>query len=80
MPPDSVFFGEISLSGSVRPVAHAGARLKEAAKLGFGRAMAPGLAGDAASETAVMTASVTSLAALVADIAAPCTNATPRPR
>ena len=70
LPPDSVFFGEISLSGSVRPVAHAGARLKEAVKLGFGRAMAPVSPGDAASETAVVTASVTSLASLVADIAA----------
>ena len=41
LPPDAVYFGEIGLSGSVRPVAHAGARLKEAAKLGFGRAVAP---------------------------------------
>jgi DNA repair protein RadA/Sms len=39
--PDSVYFGEIGLSGSVRPVAQAPARLKEAAKLGFTRAVTP---------------------------------------
>jgi DNA repair protein RadA/Sms len=33
--------GEIALSGEVRPVAHAGLRVKEAAKLGFGRAWLP---------------------------------------
>ncbi|PZU08211.1 DNA repair protein RadA [Sphingomonas sp.] len=38
---DAVAFGEIALSGEVRPVGHAALRLKEAAKLGFGRALAP---------------------------------------
>ncbi len=38
LPDNSVYFGEVSLSGMVRPVAQAGARLKEAEKLGFGRA------------------------------------------
>jgi len=37
LPTDAVYFGEISLSGAVRPVAQTSARLKEAAKLGFGR-------------------------------------------
>ncbi len=41
LPADAVYFGEISLSGMVRPVAQAPARLKEAAKLGFGRAVVP---------------------------------------
>ena len=41
LPRDAVYFGEIGLSGSVRAVAHAGLRLKEAAKLGFARAFAP---------------------------------------
>src|SRR5512134_1864978 len=41
LPPDAVFFGEVSLSGAVRPVAHGGHRLKEAAKLGFSSAIAP---------------------------------------
>jgi DNA repair protein RadA/Sms len=41
MPADAVVFGEIGLSGEVRPVGQAEARLKEAAKLGFGTAVAP---------------------------------------
>ena len=39
LPPDSVVFGEISLSGDVRPVGRSDARLKEAAKLGFKQAI-----------------------------------------
>jgi len=35
LPKDSVVFGEISLSGDVRPVGRSDARLKEATKLGF---------------------------------------------
>jgi DNA repair protein RadA/Sms len=35
------------LSGEVRPVAHAGLRLKEAAKLGFDRAWVPSDTPDA---------------------------------
>src|SRR5471032_593318 len=38
---DAVYFGEVSLSGAIRPVAQAAARLKEAAKLGFTRAVVP---------------------------------------
>jgi DNA repair protein RadA/Sms len=38
---DTVVFGEIALSGDVRPVGHTEARLKEAAKLGFGEAWMP---------------------------------------
>ena len=38
LPKDEVWFGEISLSGSVRPVGHAQSRLREAEKLGFTRA------------------------------------------
>ena len=41
VPADAVAFGEIALSGEVRPVAHAALRLKEAAKLGFERALGP---------------------------------------
>lgn len=37
----SVWFGEISLSGEVRPVAHAALRVKEAQKLGFSAAFGP---------------------------------------
>jgi DNA repair protein RadA/Sms len=40
-PKDTVIFGEISLSGALRPIAQAEARLREAAKLGFRAAYAP---------------------------------------
>ncbi len=39
LPTDSVYFGEISLSGGVRPVSQEPLRLKEARKLGFARAV-----------------------------------------
>ncbi len=38
-PQDAIIFGEISLSGAVRPVSQNDARIKEAAKLGFTTAM-----------------------------------------
>jgi DNA repair protein RadA/Sms len=43
--PHEVYFGEISLSGAVRPAGHMASRLKEARKLGFKRAILPA-AGD----------------------------------
>lgn len=41
LPPETVIFGEIGLSGEVRPVSGATTRLKEAAKLGFKQAIIP---------------------------------------
>jgi DNA repair protein RadA/Sms len=41
LPPDMVIFGEISLSGALRPVGQTENRLKEAQKLGFSQAVAP---------------------------------------
>jgi DNA repair protein RadA/Sms len=41
LPAETVVFGEIALSGAVRPVAQAENRLKEAAKLGFCHAIVP---------------------------------------
>jgi len=41
VPAEAVLFGEVSLSGSVRPVPQPEARLREAAKLGFSRAIIP---------------------------------------
>jgi DNA repair protein RadA/Sms len=46
MPADTVVFGEIGLSGEVRPVGQAEARLKEAAKLGFSTAVTPARRGS----------------------------------
>jgi len=63
LPQDCVVFGEISLSGDVRAVGRTDARLKEAAKLGFGRALAPNAAKDASiGETGFSVAHVTRLA------------------
>jgi DNA repair protein RadA/Sms len=41
LPTHSVWFGEVSLAGEIRQVAHAGLRLREAAKLGFGEGYGP---------------------------------------
>ena len=41
LPKDTVVFGEISLSGALRPVGQTENRLKEAQKLGFSSAIAP---------------------------------------
>src|SRR6476469_1173710 len=41
VPADAVAFGEVALSGELRPVAHGALRLKESAKLGFARALVP---------------------------------------
>ena len=41
LPDRSVWFGEVSLAGEIRPVAHSGLRLREAAKLGFESAHGP---------------------------------------
>ena len=46
LPVDCVYFGEISLSGAIRPVAHAQQRLKEAEKLGFAQAVMPASSDD----------------------------------
>jgi len=41
LPANTVWFGEVSLAGEIRPVAHASIRQREAAKLGFTRACGP---------------------------------------
>ena len=85
LPAQTVYFGEVGLSGAVRPVAHAQARLKEAAKLGFSGAVAPkGIVGGVvaknpsalaqAAETgadSLVAAACDHVGALVAAIAAP---------
>src|SRR5499427_1273456 len=70
LPSDAVYFGEISLSGAVRPVAQTPARLKEAAKLGFARAILPQGGSEASAEAGLALEAVTSLSSLVGDIAA----------
>jgi DNA repair protein RadA/Sms len=73
LPADAVYFGEASLSGAVRPVAQTAARLKEAQKLGFGRAIAPEAARNEAPDGFALS-TIGTLAELVADIAS---NGTP---
>jgi DNA repair protein RadA/Sms len=68
---EAVYFGEVSLSGAIRPVAQTAARLKEAVKLGFKRAVMPEAArADAPADGGLQTTQVATLAGLVADIAA----------
>jgi DNA repair protein RadA/Sms len=62
LPLDAVVFGEIALSGQVRPVGHAALRLKEAQKLGFGQALIP--AGSPPSQSDVKMSHFASLADL----------------
>src|SRR6201993_1548856 len=71
LPPDAVYFGEVSLSGAVRPVTQTSARLKEAAKLGFARGIVPeGAGAEGASDAGLNLVGVGSLADLAAEIAA----------
>jgi DNA repair protein RadA/Sms len=70
LPADAVYFGEVSLSGAIRPVAQTAARLKEAQKLGFARAIIPEAArSEVTSEGGLPLAFVGNLASLVAEIA-----------
>jgi DNA repair protein RadA/Sms len=46
LPQDCVVFGEVSLSGEVRPVSRMESRMKEAAKLGFAQALGPAAGAD----------------------------------
>ena len=68
LPPDAVYFGEVSLSGAVRPVGQTAARLKEAQKLGFTKAITPEAARKEAAEGFAITP-IGSVSSLVADIA-----------
>ncbi len=79
LPSDAVYFGEVSLSGAIRPVPQSAARLKEASKLGFARAFIPESAkAEASGEPQLTISANNTLAALVADIAARGTNRGPR--
>lgn len=62
LPAETVVFGEISLSGALRPVSQTENRLKEAQKLGFTSAIVPsgGKAADASGMSLVQTPDLTS--------------------
>ncbi len=67
LPADTVVFGEISLSGAVRPVGQTEQRLKEARKLGFSGVILPE-SSKTGSETGLRVQKIPDLAALVGDI------------
>ena len=69
LPPDCVYFGEVSLSGAIRPVAHAAQRLKEAEKLGFKSAVMPKGSQDVSEASRKNSVETGSLPDLVARIA-----------
>ena len=69
LPADCVYFGEVSLSGAIRPVAHTGQRLKEAEKLGFSQAVIPSSSADVPKGAAGQWNEIGSLPDLVARIA-----------
>src|SRR5882672_10540808 len=69
LPADAVYFGEVSLSGAVRPVAQAAARLKEAQKLGFARAFVPDTARSEAGDAGLALTAVGPLMDMVGEIA-----------
>src|SRR5947209_1073294 len=66
LPADAVYFGEVSLSGAIRRVSHGAARLKEAAKLGFVRAVMPEAAKTEAGDPGLKASTVGNLTHLVA--------------
>jgi DNA repair protein RadA/Sms len=68
LPDKAAWFGEISLAGEIRPVAHAGLRLREAEKLGFTRSFGP--PGTANGCDGVRYQSVSALANLVDQVMA----------
>jgi len=90
LPADCVYFGEVSLSGRLRPVSHSGQRLKEAEKLGFKQAVLPASlnrdmqksaapAAGASGQTALRLDKIAALAQLVAQIAAQAAQQQNRP-
>ncbi|HWA19484.1 MAG TPA: DNA repair protein RadA [Devosia sp.] len=76
LPPDAVYFGEISLAGGVRPVVHAPLRLREAQKLGF-RTAITGKLGASDRVNGLDFAEYAELAELIGQIAAKGRRAQP---
>jgi len=69
IPSDAVLFGEVSLSGLIRPVPQAAPRLKEALKLGFGAAFLPDGLSETGRQSGLQVKSIARIADLVAGIA-----------
>ena len=69
LPVKSVFFGEVGLSGSTRPVSQSAQRLKEADKLGFLEAYVPAGGTDEAKSVTIDKTEISELAELAGKIA-----------
>ena len=67
LPKDAVIFGEISLSGALRPVSQVESRLKESQKLGFCQALVPA-SKKVEKVSGLRVRPVTDLASLVAEL------------
>ena len=71
LPADCVYFGEVSLTGGIRPVGHVSTRLKEAEKLGFRQAVLPEASiGDEVRERRIAVTGLRTLLDLVGRVAA----------
>ena len=68
LPPDLVIFGEVGLSGEVRPVQNGQERLREAAKHGFKHAIVPYANAPKRPIAGLQVTAVKNLAAAIASI------------
>jgi DNA repair protein RadA/Sms len=68
-PRETVYFGEVSLSGAIRPVAQTATRLREAERLGFTHAVLP-VASREGVRSSLSLSEVGTLGDLVAAVAA----------
>ena len=64
---NTVYFGEISLSGAIRPVSHSAMRLKEAEKLGFKAAFTPAFGEKPEKSSGIALTALKHLSELAAD-------------
>jgi DNA repair protein RadA/Sms len=71
LPKDSVAFGEVALSGEIRPTGRTDLRLKEAKKLGFRAAFAPPRNGSGAEPSGFKIREITKIGDLAALLGAP---------
>ncbi len=78
LPPDAVYFGEISLAGGVRPVVHGSLRLREAQKLGFS-SVTTGRLSPADRSPGLEITEYAQLSEMVSQIAAKGTKPPPEP-
>jgi DNA repair protein RadA/Sms len=67
--PETIIFGEVGLGGEIRPVPYGEERVREAAKLGFRKAIVPRANAPRRAVPGMTICSVTTLAAALEEIA-----------